>query len=167
MKEKVFYLITVTKTGKNEIIHDVRDAEKLGYYGGRCSSIGRPYKTRQELIDGEKILDKPCKKCGGIVKASFLNGDKLIENNLCFSCDLWNDRLIELKSNKNIIICNSVWYTIVPENNDKNKYRGHGGRLFIFKKLDNNEIVKSTNVWCGGDIPSIYLDELRDNATLL
>jgi len=167
MEEKVWYLITLAKNGKTEIVHDFRNAEKLTYYGGKCTSIGIPHKTKQDLILHEKILKDPCKKCGGLISARNYDSKKVIEKNICSHCNFWDEKIIKSKTDKKVIICNGTYYTIGPETNDRNKFRGHCGRLFVFKRLDTDEIIKSTNVWCGGNIPDHYLEDLKDNAILL
>lgn len=43
------------------------------------------------------------------------------------------------------------------------QFRGFGGRKMVFELFDGT-LIESTNIWCQGDIPTVYRDRLPDNA---
>ncbi|MFK7949232.1 MAG: hypothetical protein AB8G11_16695 [Saprospiraceae bacterium] len=46
-------------------------------------------------------------------------------------------------------------------------YVGHGGRKFIIQKDNESKPIVTHNLWCQGDVPRIWANELPDNAKFL
>ena len=121
------------------------------------------YESYEKLIEENKILDEPCACCGRKIITTFHGREKLIEKNMCFGCSLWDDRC-NIQNNSNVMIVNGCWYTVGPEDRN-NKLRGFAGRKFTFVK--NGNLTESTNVWYGGEIPTVWKDRIKDNASII
>lgn len=127
---------------------------------GFINSLSPPFKTKEYLIKDSFILAKPCTECGGIVSANFMNNHRILEQNVCFSCAFWLNKIDAMETER-LLIVNHQMYYIAPE--DVNgPFRGFGGIKFVFVK--NGELIESTNVWFNGDIPKRFWDRLPDNA---
>lgn len=66
-----------------------------------------------------------------------------------------------------VVRSRGMHYLIVKETDAPNAYRGHGGREFDIEFIDGphkGKRMKSTNVWCQGEIHEDYKDVLPDNA---
>ncbi len=87
----------------------------------------------------------------------------MIEKNVCHTCAFWYEK-ITLKDR--YLRVNHVSYHVSPED-APSLFRGFGGAKFKFRRLDTNEVIVSTNVWCQGDIPPRFRDRLPDNAEQL
>lgn len=144
-------------------IHDVR--LNMANKGGRWTSLSPGGKTMAEAIERWKLLPDPCVVCGHLIKSSYQNGQELVAKNMCFSCNIWDNRVKELTW-PNKMVVNGCFYTIASESESK-YFRGFGGSKFVFKRLDNGELVESTNVWSGGHPPKIWLNVFKDNAIIL
>ena len=121
------------------------------------------YSSYEDLIEKNKILDEPCVCCGRKTITTYHNRDSLVKKNMCFGCDIWDERS-KHQNNDNVMIVNGDWYTVGPEDKN-NKMRGFGGRKFVFVK--NGKMVESTNVWFGGEIPQIWKSKIKDNASII
>src|SRR5690349_5418266 len=60
---------------------------------GYINHLTPPYKTKELCLEDNSILDNPCVVCRGVVKTTYSNRERLIERNMCFSCDLWTQRV--------------------------------------------------------------------------
>ena len=106
-----------------------------------------------------------CKVCGKEENISMFYPDtqkKLRQNGLCFSCQVWQERL-PLVNNPEVAIIDGTFYTIGPEDDTPKQLRGFGGDKFVIRFKDGREIT-TTNLWCGGDIPSVWQDKFPNNA---
>lgn len=139
-----------------------KELHELNYFS--CSG-GHCYATKEALFKGEQILDRPCVVCGNWVKTTYQHNEKMIERNMCFSCNLWTDRIEITKNNKKVMIVEGIMYTIVEDFIGPGM-RGFGGHKFTFETFK-GEIKISKNVWCGGDIPKHFLDKIPDNAKII
>jgi hypothetical protein len=133
--------------------------------GGKWYRIGRGYKTYEELFNGEQILDKPCVVCGHMIESRYHNRASLVSKNMCFSCNLWDDRVKELLQ-PNKMVVDGYFYSLASES-DTSPFKGFGGRRFVFQRLANGEIVNSTNVWGGGKVPKVWREKFPDNAKII
>jgi len=120
--------------------------------------------TREELFKHYQVLEKPCVVCGQWIKSTYNNRDEFVPKNMCFSCNIWDNRVREVLASTRKMIVNGYFYTASEDTGGY--FRGHGGRKFTFERLDTGEIVESTNVWSGGRIPKIWRDRLPDNAVI-
>lgn len=50
---------------------------------------------------------------------------------------------------------------------ERQAFRGYGGRYFAFRMLATGEVVRTTNLWHQGTVPVEYHDRLPDNAEQL
>jgi hypothetical protein len=162
LKDKTYTLVTTTDN-RNVIVEDLDrtiSMEDAGY-----SMRGIAYTSLEELYKEEEILADPCKKCGTLVKANWLEPSRseILASNLCFSCNLWSKRAA-VKDTKNHIVVNGSWYTISEETSNS-YFRGYGGAKFTIKRGE--ETIVSTNLWCGGDVPDIWRSEIPDNAQFI
>jgi hypothetical protein len=64
------------------------------------------------------------------------------------------------------LIADGQFYSIGSENAHCGA-RGFGGRRFRFRRLADDSIVESTNMWSGGTIPPAWRDRLPDTAVML
>lgn len=118
-----------------------------------------PYKTLDDLL--KDIHDKVCIICDNFIRIAYQSNEKLIKNQMCFSCNLWYERSLCIKENNMIV--NGKWYSV---NKDESTFfKGFGGAKFIFIK--NGKLIESNNVWFGGDIPKIWLPKILDNANMI
>ena len=105
-----------------------------------------------------------CKICGKEENISMFYPDtqkKLRKNGLCFSCQLWQERL-PLVNNPEVAIIDGTFYTIGDEN-DSSQFRGFGGDKFVIHFKDGREVT-TTNLWCGGDISEHWKPKFPNNA---
>src|SRR5690348_9758066 len=67
---------------------------KMFSEGGQWTSRSAGYETREELFKGEGILLGKCGVCGHWINTRFNETTKkdMIHKNMCFSCNLWDDR---------------------------------------------------------------------------
>jgi hypothetical protein len=124
------------------------------------SSISPGYDTEEELRKNYPIADWSCSKCGGVVSLSFYHREELEKNKMCFSCHCWHSR-IKLKSNQ--VIIDGALYSIGRENM-RRAHSGFGGRRFRIKRFESDEIIETTNLWFGGDVPDRFHNDFPDNA---
>ena len=101
-----------------------------------------------------------CKICGKeFNEIHFLYGHENICSDECYHINFWNEIVAE--KNKHIFI-DGECYSIGDENS-RSPFRGCGGRYFKIK-LDNGQIIETTNLWCQGEVPEEYKDTLKNNA---
>lgn len=137
----------------------IEELEKLPKWG-TFNSISRGYNSREELIEGEGIPDFPCSECGKQFRTNFYQKDELLARKVCFSCNFWLE-YVDKKDDKNIFRIDGAHYAKGSETNDKDIFKGFGGREFWIEK--DGELIKTTNLWFQGDIPAHFKDRLPDN----
>lgn len=103
-----------------------------------------------------------CKLCGSPIE--FWREDE----DTCFSCDLWTIRQTEVSLPETVIAEDGnggrTFYSIGDEN-CKSPFRGFGGAHVTIHFFD-GRVVKSSNLWCGGDIPERFYDKYPINASI-
>lgn len=109
-----------------------------------------------------------CPECG---KKNLDQGFQNIRKDYCFSCNFWTD--IFLDFNKN----DDVYRFVIDKHHyktNKNKHfrkggrdSGFGGRKFLIKINETQEIIETCNLWHQGEVPIHFLHKLPDNATFL
>lgn len=157
-KEVYVWAYVEFKCGRNDLRYDRRENFKLYGYGGQYTLIGLRHPKREGVIKVNGILDKRCVECGGYIKTTYGNKKSLIEKQLCFKCELWDSRFRKMRVTD--VIINGNFYGIGNENAVGT--RGFGGKKFVIEK--DGEIIETTNLWHGGDIPKHFRDRLVDNA---
>ena len=88
---------------------------------------------------------------------------KLVDKQLCFSCDFWVEK-INIKNRNDVIRINQQHYIIGSETAETiGSFRGFNGRKFKIRFLDGREII-TTNLWSQSRIPDLFKERLPDNA---
>ena len=77
----------------------------------------------------------------------------------------WERVLREFDPAKNLV-ADGRFYTIGSENEHRGA-RGFGGRRFTFRRLADDSVVESTNMWSGGTIAPAWRDRLPDTAVMI
>jgi len=109
-----------------------------------------------------------CTKCGEEYNLDeWENGNikSIMEaEGVCFHCAFWIEK-IRLHDNRTFII-NGTRYHCAGTCDPKvtGVYKGHGGRKFKIKKNDSDEIYETDNLWCQGDVPEHFKEEIPNNA---
>jgi hypothetical protein len=118
------------------------------------------YDTREALLEGEGVHDKPCKLCGNIYGTKYTEPThtQLIERGECFTCNFWYG--ISLKGESSVIIDQSH-YQIGEEDTHKDAWKGHGGRKFTIQ-MDDGTVFQTTNLWSQGNIPDHIVEHYGD-----
>jgi len=131
------------------------------------SSLSCRYETKEELIAGQGIPEKPCVECGQVFGTHYYEPVKqrLLENNICHTCDFWRSKL-EIRNNPSSVRIKGTHYIIAPDNPNRNAFRGFGGAEFNIR-FNDGRLVTTHNLWCQGDIPKRFRERLPDNATFV
>ena len=156
---KRFYLVG-NRDGFNKIIFSkVHPKFADGY-----RSISSYYDTKKELIKDQGILKNPCKECGGLVKTTFSNNEKMIQRNVCFSCNFWFN-IIDDIDNK-LVIDGTVYVFHERAEAHTVAFLGHGGREFTIETND-GKVLSTNNLWSNGNVPDKFRDRIKDNAQFI
>jgi len=133
-------------------------------FGGIWTMRSVGYESREDLIEGEGILPEPCKLCGKIVSTKWQSDTKnrLIEKNICFSCDFWD----ELSKKTDRIIANHTCYVAKPRSTGDKSCLGFGGAEWKIR-MNDGRLIETNNLWHNGSIPSHFWDIMPDNAIIL
>lgn len=105
---------------------------------------------------------KTCSKCGKPIENWFV--ECYPDKDVCFSCELWEKRKSDY-SKPNVFIADNALYTIGNEDST-DPFRGFDGAKVEITFLDGRSTVVSTNLWCGGDVPEVFRDFYKNNATI-
>ena len=81
----------------------------------------------------------------------------------CFHDHFWQEHIKNHDDQTVIVNGTRYHYTYLEE---KGYFSGHGGREFKIKFHD-GRIVQTRNLWCQGNIPEKYREQLPDNAIFL
>lgn len=111
-----------------------------------------------------------CCKCGEVVDTSKYWEDvasEMEERHLCHSCNFWHNHIEnDATVNKDVfVIANGVHY-IIGDENSTDYFRGFGGAKVTIKFKD-GRVIKSSNLWCQGNIPERFRNEMPDNAEIV
>lgn len=151
----------IVENDEEQEILESPDYPAMSSSGGKWTSCSAGYESKERLWKDNGILDKPCVICNRWVKTTYHNNERMISKNMCFRCNLWDERAGQVRERNMIVDGN--WYSVADEKkNWPNSCRGFGGHRFVFEK--NGEKIESTNVWFGGKIPSYFLTRIPDNA---
>ena len=107
-----------------------------------------------------------CKLCGALEDpAHWTNGETLEEKHLCFTCNFWDEIVPSYNKGEHFVAQDNVCYYIGDENSKETYFRGFGGAKTTIT-FNDGRIVKSTNLWCRGDVPPHFRSLLPINAKL-
>lgn len=110
---------------------------------------------------GETVIS--CDICGALATTNYTKPipNRMIDQNLCFHCLLWQDRSNENEP-KRLIIEGEVYSDGGNQPRGSSNQLGFGGRVF---KIERDGLVWSTNnLWYGGVVPEEWRERLPDNA---
>lgn len=108
-----------------------------------------------------------CKECGKKEEGNWVEEKKLrlIERQLCFSCDFWYSHYL-LKNSKIVARIKGHHYRIGVKTNDPNRWKGMGGSKITIK-FNDGRIIHTDNLWHQGEIPERWKERMPDNATFI
>lgn len=83
---------------------------------------------------------------------------------VCYDCDFWSKKVKSDKTEEpyRVVIINGTHYYIGDEDSQSG-FRGFGGAKFYIEFNDGTK-VETTNLWCQGEIPSLWREKFPDNA---
>lgn len=152
---------------KETAIVESAEHPKTRYDGGPWSRTSIRYASLEALKEGEG-LQPCCAKCGKMYDTKYIEPTKseMLAANHCFYCNFWSAHAKQ-KNHPQVARVRGTHYWV-----NKSKpvgYQGsmgHGGRKFKVRWNDGRE-MESNDVWCQGDIPDVWREELPDNAEFL
>ena len=110
-----------------------------------------------------------CQECNVIELATTSIKERLIEHQLCFSCNHWkeiSDRHVNCPDEK-LIINGKLYSDAGNKPHSRPDFLGHAGHVFTIL-ADNGEQWQTNNLWCGGDIPLKYRQTtMKNNAEFI
>lgn len=163
----MYYLVGYQNHYKPDaIVSDEYNEVKMYSHGGDITSRSRGYNTLDELLKGEGVLNKPCVTCQGVIGTKYYNNESMIARNMCFSCNFWEERLLEY-GKPNTFVINGIWYTDGGRRPaDTKQFLGFGGQEYLIERSDGT-VISTNNLWYGGAISKWYTDKFPDNAKFL
>lgn len=110
--------------------------------------------------------DHICRVCGEHETGSWIDkrAQWMERQQLCFSCSVWEETLPR-RDDPHIVRVKGTQY-VIGEERDNGGFRGYGGARWNIEFFDGRRVT-STNLWCNGDIPPHYRDQLPDNASFV
>jgi hypothetical protein len=143
------------------------DESKIRFRDHNYCVMTGAYNSLEELLKSADMRPS-CSCCGNIYITTFHEPvrSEMLKRNMCHGCNLWTNRIDEIKGKGNVMIAGGYYYTVYPD--APNAYfKGHGGREFKFEILATGTTIISHNVWSGGRIPEHMKHLLSDNAKIL
>lgn len=111
-----------------------------------------------------------CTKCGKPIEDRliyrYLNGYDNEEPQLCEECEFFDNLMRIDAQGENIVVIANGRHYIVDDEGVSECLKGFSGAKFTVKFFD-GRIVKTSNLWCQGDIPQVFKAEMPDNAELI
>ena len=119
----------------------------------------------------QKYTGYACSKCQAPTVPSYAppTGQQMIDRQLCFHCNYWEEMANELRTNKNprrIIVDHHI-YMDAGYSKDAQWYQRHlgfGGREFRYRRVGSDEVILTNNMWSNGVLPPEYWAEFPDTA---
>lgn len=142
----------VSAEGRADMLHNIRNVViNKGYFKGRVER-------------GEHV--HICIYCGCLTDANHVQpcGQRLIDNQTCFVCDLWDQRAKNL-SPANLIIENHMYSDGGDRPGGDKRDLGFGGRVFRIQRGD--RVWTTNNLWHRGFIPERFQERMPNNAVFL
>ena len=117
----------------------------------------------------QKYTGYMCSKCQAPTVPAYSppTGQQMIDRQLCFHCNYWENKAEELRANANprrIIIDHNIYMDAGYNKKDTRGYLGFGGREFRYRRVGSDEVILTNNLWSGGVLPPEYWPEFPDNA---
>lgn len=130
-------------------------------------SVSGGYDTLEELKEKCAILPELCCKCGSPICSTYGNKKDLIDNQMCFRCNFWRERIAQHQNNPKSIIVKKSAYMICQDPGGPSAFKGFGGNKFKIQKLGSDEVIECCNLWHQGQVPDDFREQLPDNAVFL
>lgn len=113
-----------------------------------------------------KIKNQPynCTVCSVLENANYTDNQRMVEKNLCFHCNFWDEYCQQEKLSKSIRI--KGFHFMLGDKKEPDKWNGFGGRWFKIK-MNNEQIIDTCDLWCQGEISKYFRDKLSDNAEFI
>lgn len=113
-----------------------------------------------------------CKLCGNQENPDdFCNENNrvvetMLKQHVCFNCAFWMN-IINSQAPPGQIIIGHTYYIAHPYvKRPLNRIKGNNGKE-MYIRIFNGELIKSNNVWCKGEIPEQFREQLPDTANFL
>lgn len=136
---------------------NLRWNEPKGYSHRSCG-----YRTREELIEGNKIYDRPCKICNNLFNLRTHRWEELVEQCICFKCDFWKKKVGLSQS----IVVDGKHYTDGGRSMDPPSWKGFGGHRWKIRMFS-DQLIETDNLWHQGTIPPWFVDKIPNNAEFI
>lgn len=145
------------------------DLFKLGYTG-----VCGPFPTDKAAFDAlsdslpEEHRQPPtrCQHCRCYINFNYMNYLALISHQSCFTCNHWLEVIERYKSGDLLVIDGTTYHDAGRSSEPRRSFLGFGGREFQIQTQD-GKIIRTNNLWCGGEIPERWRPQLPDNAKFL
>ena len=101
-----------------------------------------------------------CSLCEDLYEESIAKGgieDRMREDHLCFGCSQWSIRA----EGENPLVIDGMRYSLGTGNSG-----GMAGRKFVIEYFS-GEIVETHDLWCQGEVPEYFREEIPDTAEFL
>jgi hypothetical protein len=145
--------------------------------GARCSVPGCPHglpmtdsanldRRRQgetECLAHRVRTVEACTTCGAPDLLRTIGRNALLERGSCFSCDLWKGRARDMDPTK-AVTAEGRYYSIGPGGGSQGG-KGFGGHPWVVTFTD-GRVIRTDDLWFGGDIPEAVRDLFPPNATV-
>ena len=123
-------------------------------------------------VEGSKVQKYTgymCSKCQAPTVPSYAppTGQQMIDRQLCFHCNYWEEVANELRTGKNprrTIIINHRIYMDAGYSKNARALLGFGGREFRYRRVGSDEVILTNNLWSGSALPPEYWAEFPDTA---
>jgi hypothetical protein len=104
-----------------------------------------------------------CKKCGAEERHVYMGklGEKLMREQICHDCH-HVERFLKLTKSPRLLIFGGEIY-FIGNRVTGSDFRGFGGALWHFRRLDTGEEIWTKNLWYNGKVPERLKDQLPDN----
>lgn len=136
--------------------------------GGHAS--GAADRLDPEPLYGFQGHNDRCSFCNDWIAYTYLDNESMDAKKLCFVCELWVDRSKEcVKNDRKLVVKledGKTYYFGMGTATKPGPHNGYSGRWFYVRRL-NGELLKSCDMWMGGDIPDQFLSLFSVNAELL
>lgn len=101
-----------------------------------------------------------CRECGRPDLANYTCREKMLREELCFSCNLWTERIGEMQ------VVSRAWETYsIGRGGGSASSKGFGGARWVVT-FDDGRVVNTDDLWSGGPVPEHFRDRFQPNATV-
>jgi len=142
--------------------------ESKEYPKGYQSTHGA-FLTMEECVEKACVFPEPCSCCGELFTTNYCEPTKseLMAQKICFHCHFWKGYVRE-KDNPKFARIKGTHYCVEKSANVGRdvRWNGFGGTKFTVRWMDGRQ-ESTNNLWCQGDIPDRFKNDLPDNAEFI